>query len=135
MPHTDTIPVSAGIASPGFSIRYIGNWAYAYSGVIGVPNVETTLVESTSGSGIIVGRVQFAYGDQTGENFKYKVFFNDLEIMSNVTSGTTDTPTGPAFYGIIIPPFTIVKLTAENLSAVQARDQSVLLTGRVYGAE
>ena len=34
MPETDTIPVSASVASTGLGIRYIGEHCYAYSGTI-----------------------------------------------------------------------------------------------------
>ena len=57
MPETDTIPVSASIASTGKGIRYIGDHAYAYSGAVALDNTtdENTYLEFTSGSGYIVG--------------------------------------------------------------------------------
>ena len=53
MPETDTIPVSASVASTGKGIRYVGTHAYAYSGSVGVDNNETTLLEFTTGTGYI----------------------------------------------------------------------------------
>ena len=58
MPETDTIPVSASIASTGKGIRYIGSHAYAYSGSVGVDNNETTLLEFTTGAGYITAIFQ-----------------------------------------------------------------------------
>ena len=58
MPETDTIPVSASIASTGKGIRYIGDYAYAYSGAL---VLETSLIDFlnfTTGTGFIVGKVQ-----------------------------------------------------------------------------
>ena len=42
MPETDTIPVSASVASTGTGIRYIGDNAYAISGQIGVGTGQNT---------------------------------------------------------------------------------------------
>ena len=66
MPETDTIPVSASVASTGLGIRYIGDWAFALSGIIGVTNSETTLLEFNSGAGLISGIFQNYRG--TGDN-------------------------------------------------------------------
>ena len=62
MPETDTIPVSASVASTGTGIRYIGDYAYAYSGVISVVDGnETELLGFTTGSGVIVAEYVFYY--------------------------------------------------------------------------
>ena len=55
MPDTDTIPVSASVASTGLGIRYIGDFAYAYSGPVAADNTATALLDFTSGSGVFVG--------------------------------------------------------------------------------
>ena len=122
---------------PGVSqgLQYIGDYCYAYSGEYDVSNSETTLINTVTGSGIINGQAQFGYGEQTGEDFRYLIYFNDLVIMNQVVSGTTDTPIGPMFYALIIPPYTKVKMTAENLSSSNAREQTALVTGRIYGVK
>ena len=54
MPETDTIPVSASVASTGLGIRYIGDWAYANSGWLSVATgADTVLLDFTSGAGMI----------------------------------------------------------------------------------
>ena len=59
MPETDTIPVSASIASTGKGIRYIGNWAYALSGKVACDNTGATIIESITGSGFIIANLKF----------------------------------------------------------------------------
>jgi len=130
---SELVPVSASVVSTGLGIRYVGDYCYAYSGEHDVSNSEITLLEDTTGSGLIRGHAQFGYGEPTGEDFRYLIYFNDLIVLNQVASGTTDTPIGPMFYALIIPPFTKVKLTAENLSSSNAREHTALLTGRVYG--
>ena len=63
MPETDTIPVSAGIASTGKGIRYIGDHCYAYSGTFQAATSAATMLSFTTGSGFIVG--EFTFNAQT----------------------------------------------------------------------
>ena len=70
MPETDTIPVSASIASTGTGIRYIGDYAYAYSGIVQASGSDTTALDFTTGSGVIVGvGYPTVNADQMGANF------------------------------------------------------------------
>ena len=58
MPETDTIPVSASIASTGKGIRYIGDYAYALSGKVACNNTGATIIESITGSGFIIANFE-----------------------------------------------------------------------------
>ena len=57
MPETDTIPVSASVASTGKGIRYIGDYAYFYGGANSASTTAENHIDFTSGAGFIVGRV------------------------------------------------------------------------------
>ena len=137
MPHTDTIPVSASIASPSTSsIRYISNYAYALSGAIGVTNSETTLLDIVTGSGVWKAIVQVAYGTPDSDNMQYKIYFNEVIVMQFSMSGAVDQGNWQTMlYNFIIPPLTKVKVTAQNTTSVSSRVQTASITGRVYGAE
>jgi len=136
MPHTDVIPTSASTASVGKGIRYIGNWAYAYSGPVGVPNSETILLDTVSGSGILKAIIQLAYGTPDSDNMQYKIYFNDLIVMQFSMSGAVDVGNWQTMlYNFIIPPLTKIKVTAQNTTSVTERIQTATITGRVYGAE
>ena len=138
MPETDTIPVSASVASTGTGIRYVGDYAYAYSGLVEVDNNETTLLDFTSGSGIITGKFQFFYASSATHAYRYIVYFNDLEVMNYRVFGSTDTNGEhqlPSFVPIVIPPLTNVKATAENIGDASGNNQMGNLVGRVYGEE
>ena len=135
MPETDTIPVSASIASTGKSIRYIGDHAYAYSGSVGVDNNETTLLEFTTGAGYITAIFQpFYFQTNETDNIKYDITFNDILIAGlQLTDATAYTPYEAI--NLIIPARTMVKVTALNTSTTASRAVGVSITGRVYGAE
>ena len=127
---------AASIAATGLSIRYIGDeHCYAYSGEITVSSAGHTMLEFTSGSGYIVGTVQFLYTGAFSAIITYKILLNGIVVGGYSNSGNVassgpepDTP-----IPILIPPRTILKLTA--ISDTSSRPQSALLIGRVYGAE
>jgi len=127
---------SASVAATGLGIRYIGDeHCYAYSGEITVSSAGHTMLEFTSGSGYIVGTVQFLYTGAFSAIITYKILLNDIVVGGYSNSGNVaasgpepDTP-----IPILIPPRTILKLTA--ISDTSARPQSALLIGRVYGVK
>ena len=139
MPHTDTIPVSASIASTGKGIRYVQNWAYAMSGATSVNNDETVLLEFTTGSGIIYADFGFWYatavgGGNIGDDYLFRILFNDLLILTQNNNASKEIY-HPNYPKLIIPPFTLVTVSAQNSTDTSANDISATLTGRVYGAE
>ena len=73
MPATDTIPVSASVASTGKGIRYIGDYAYAYSGTIEVTGTTTeiTMLEFTTGSGLIKAELRFMSVEEGGNDLNF----------------------------------------------------------------
>jgi len=136
MPETDTIRVSASIASTGPGLRYIGRYVYAYSGAVSVDNNLTSLIEEVSGSGLIIAKVQFSYITHAVQDYEYQIYLNDLLVWSQniATAGISD---GTAFNiaFIMVPPFTKLKITAIGKSDGTGRDMAASLTGRVYGTE
>ena len=138
MPETDTIPVSASVASTGKGIRYIGDWAFAYSGLWTSSTTESTELDFTTGSGIIVGTVQLnnpvdddnpGFANVSAANIK----FNGISIAI-ISGSSTDAGTNRSvIQQVIIPPFTRVVITVDSNGNEADRFGSVLLTGRVYG--
>jgi len=130
-----SVTPEASVVSPGLGIRYIGDYAYAYSGEISVTNTETDLLNFTSGSGFIVAKIQFHYVIISGDDFQYNIKLNDILIAGyNVTASTYNTNVDN-FIPLLIPPGTKVTCTAQNIQEATGRGQTVMLIGRVYGAE
>ena len=137
MPHTDTTPVSASIASTGKGIRYIGNWAYAITGGIDLVQDElTTMLDFTTDVGVLVGKLQSGRNVKTSAEHEHFVYFNDLLIwyskMDNATSVSNQAPNSQPLL-LIIPPLTRVTVKMESKDGATT-DQTMIFTGRVYGA-
>jgi len=133
MAHTDVIPTSASIASTGKGIRYIGDWAYAYSGLSDTSSSNVNYLEFTSGSGLIVSKIQPFYRADSTYNLSYIINFNGIEVYGfEVTSSMDYTPYSEIH--LIIPPNTEVAVSIRNLGGGTSA-AGVSLTGRVYGAE
>ena len=133
MTEADVIQPSASIASPGLGIRYIGNWAYAYSGGVSVNNVETDLLNFTSGSGFIVAIWRADYFENAGDDARWILYFNEVKV-SSITANRNYEAGRESPVNIIIPPYTIVKITAQNITDTSVLELMTSLTGRVYGA-
>jgi len=142
MPETDTIPVSASIASTGLGIRYIGKeHCYAFSGAVVALNTEQTVLDFTTGSGYIVatltmtGPIRMATANIPDGYYRgYQLNFNGQTVgLYKVDSGTDDMPTSVEVQ-ILIPPFTAVILTTVDSATAATFHGTANLTGRVYGA-
>jgi len=137
MTHTDVIPTSASVASTGKGIRYIGNYAYAYSGPVGTDNSTTTLLEFTTGSGLFDGWYypMFMTGLDQSRNYTFTVNFNGLKVIIRVFTQIDNFENNPGEIKILIPPRTEVLITALNLADTETHNMGAKLIGRVYGAE
>jgi len=134
MPHTDTTPVSASIASTGLSIRYVGNHVYAFSGPVSINNDETTYLSFTTGEHYIVGTFQAQYFADNNDVYLHKLKMNDLEVVGFEFNGSNNAD-GAIAREIIIPPFTKVEATAANTTDGSSNNVGAIIIGRVYGAE
>ena len=115
MPETDTIPVSASIASTGKGIRYIGGFAYAYSGPVAADNTATALLDFTSGSGVFVGVYcpMYMTGGLQSRDYVFLVKLNGETVIERIFTQNYGDENRLLENKIIIPPFTDVLLTAK----------------------
>jgi len=126
----------SGTIVTGQSIRYLDDYAWCYTGSVGVGASETTVLETQTGSGLLVAEMILTYVYvASNDGMEWQIYLNDV-----VMAGAKDN--GPVSYTefnnplrLILPPFTKLKVTAKNVSTSTERDMSVVLTGRVYGAE
>ena len=131
---------SASIASTGLGIRYVGNYAYAYSGNIEADTAATTALEHTTGSGYIVGEFSFSgFLDQDSPGVGILgtciISFNDQVVMSTKSDHDTGNQVAPSLLPVIIPPFTKVNAVLYASSQTSVYHATTSFTGRVYGAD
>jgi len=110
--------------------------AYVYSGAIEVANTAITLAEFTTQSETLIGKAQFFYVENANDRFAYTVKFNDEIVAQYYVFGPADTNgehllSNPVI--LIIPPFTNVKLLAQNIENTNSRQQCTSFTGKAYG--
>ena len=136
MPETDTIPVSASIASTGLGIRYIGTgnrqYAYCLSGVKDPSTGPTTYLEFTSGSGFIVGKFEFnaSFYAATGNVLGVNIYYNGVQTVEE-KDVANNYLAGDCYFDVLIPPFTKVRVDLFGSDA----PTNINFIGRVYGAE
>ena len=83
MAKAEGIPPTASVASVGPGIRYIGNWAYAFSGDItdaGSGSAATTLLDFTSGTGLIVARFNWVAAVNANTDIYLDLLFNSESV-------------------------------------------------------
>ena len=138
MAEAEGIPPTASVASVGPGIRYVSNWAYAYSGEVttsGADVVDT--LDFNTGSGLIKAKMSFGIAGYTvaNDDFRlavtmngetiFQVLFNNVEPARLVDASLLNLE-------IIIPPESTVTTTAKRTYGSGTATFTTLLTGRVY---
>jgi hypothetical protein len=87
--------------------------AFGSSGVDIVNNTEEDMIVFSTQSNYLVGAVQAALLTG-GDDYRYRVYFNDIEISSLYASANSLMVEQRMH--ILVPPFTDVRITAQNIS-------------------
>jgi hypothetical protein len=129
-------PVSgSNPAGVGSSLNYVLNRVYAYSGTFAsTGSNETTYLEFDTGSETIVGVFQFCYAQSSDDNYVYRVYMNDQQILSfhgRRAGGQEEEPAKAPMF-VVIPAYSKMKATCQNETSGAGREQSVAFTGRIY---
>jgi len=115
----------------GLSI--LDEYAYAYSGIVSVNNSETTLLEFTTPNQVIKGYFQNGMPIDQSDNMLHKLYLNGVLVFGYTSPSASETSTPWGMYQALIPPNTLVKLTATNTGSSSGRDITADFVGRVYG--
>jgi len=115
------------------NLQYIGDFAYAYSGLVATSATPTNCLDFTTGNSLFVGSFQPFYLGDSSNNIRWDVKFNGEIISgSEVSSSRDNTPFEET--KLIIPPFTRVEISMDNLN--EGTDPAgAVITGRVYRSE
>ena len=104
--------------------------AYAYSGVIGVDTANTIMLEFNTNSEYLNASIQIYNTSGSGDDIRYTIEFDNVVVMSQYINNANDLPRNNP-YIMAIPPFTNVKIRADNLSSATARDHTTHVYAKV----
>ena len=128
-------PTSDLFAGPGTGLQTIGDHAYAYSGNIPTSNSETDLVNANSGNYYAAIKVLFTYAadDPTaGDDFLVRIRFNNIIVYQTIIQHVQTHNAPQTNINLILPPYTAIRCTAENVTASTTYNQAVVIAGRIY---
>jgi len=111
------------------ALEYTGDHCFAYSGVSSIDGTEATQLEFTSSSHYIVADILFS-SMSTDKQYLHKVYFNNSivqEFVSWIGGGRRS-----FVIRVVMPAYTDVKCTSENITDNVASDQACSIVGRVY---
>ena len=118
-------------AGTSSNINYVRDFVYAYSGAMTVDDTESTMLEFTTGSELIVAEFNFTAMERTGDQLFGTIYVDGQKIATS-WSGLSTNNNEPSYpITVIIPPFTHIKATGDNITAA-GRLFAVTMTGRMY---
>ena len=120
----------------GKHLSIIGSHCAAYSGDFASDaGNDTVYLNFATGAEYIVGTCQFHYGQSgQGDNYGYRIKFNGTTITTYTSTGGEEESEPDKPIPLVIPPFTEVLMSCQNLTSSTGRRQSVIFVGRVHNA-
>jgi hypothetical protein len=125
----------AGGANPsgtGSSLNYIGNHAYANSGVIADAasgSAATTMLNFTTGASYFVGHLNFTDAHVANDNMFMSVTLDGQIIVDLAYRSGSAGADNLSTYSLLIPPFSKIEIKYGSSANANA---TVWLTGEVY---
>lgn len=114
------------------AFSFLDDRLFAYSGAVAIDNNETAVIESQTGKGYTIAQFTPVYFDtSSSDDVAYKVYFNNVQVYGTVVNGaTSETPFTSTH--LVIPPLTLVKVSAYNRTDTSTLNLGAIITGRIY---
>ncbi len=106
---------------------------YAYSGEMLIDTTETTMLEFTTNSEYIIAKFNFTALERTGDQLFGNLYLDDVKLATSWSGLSTNNGEPSYPLELIIPPFTTLKATGDNITAALRRF-AVTMVGTVHGA-
>jgi hypothetical protein len=121
------------VAGAGLDINYVGKHVYAYSGEITFQNAGADALVFTTGNKPMVLNMMVMTNDTDADDFIYDLTLNEVSIAkARFTAIGMSSLTLPIqLLGIVVPPYSNVKLNFKNQTDDTAHTAFAILTGRV----
>jgi hypothetical protein len=127
--------VSGGsTAATGSGINYLGNHAYAHSGLVETANqsVEVTMLQFHTGNAYINTKIMLQHSENTTDDIVFTIKLNNEVIISHTASRVDLSVIAGNYIPMILPPQTNVLITCRNDGGDTARSCFAIVEGRVY---
>ena len=119
-----------GATGTGTGLNYIGDHAYAFSGLISCSTSYTPLLDFQTGNQYVIVKFNPVYfTEDTGENCFWEISA-DGQVIYHTELGGSSVGTPFVEVEILLPAFSRIQVKAKGLS--DSRDLGAVLTGRVY---
>jgi len=107
--------------------------AYALSGVVDTAgqNVEVNMLKFNTQSEYVKTIMTFSNGSGSGDDVRYYVYFNNVIVAQQYSTGGTGEIIDRPLH-IIVPPFTNVRISVTNLSSSNARANTAIVMGEAF---
>ena len=130
-------PVGGSFTGPATALEYIGDFAYAYSGLQSSTTALKTYLSFTTGANLIVGVLQTnaAVDDDNptvGATSATEITLNNNRIAILKTDTKDEDMKGSERMELVLPPYTTVLVTMVDDGNESDRFGSVSFVGRVY---
>ena len=125
-------PVGGSFTGPAEALEVVGDHGYAYSGVLDIDNTETNMLSFTTGNFYFVGTIQFNVVERHGESFLYQFYLNETVVQGYIIDPDEARQPPTNFINVIIPPYTEVRATAQNMISATKYRTVCNMAGRIY---
>ena len=132
MPEGKGYGSQSSFSGPSNSLITIGNHAYAFGGVVAVPNSDTDLLTFNTGKEYLKCKLTVTNGSGSDNDIKYFVSLNGSIVCQWYFNQYQGTANENPFH-LIIPPLTTVLVQAINISSSGGRDHTTWVQGKIYG--
>jgi len=78
----------------------------------------------------LIGTLQFYFVADSSDDFTFRLYYNDKAIAAYTVTGGNTKDYRPLH--LLVPAYTVVKATAQNVVNVNANDMAAIIVGRVY---
>jgi len=131
MPEGVGYGINEQFSSAGKSVIYIGKHLYALSGNVTTDNNAADLLNFKTGNSYAYCDWEIGYGGQTGDDYQWILYLNEIAISSIVQDQSK--LLGDLPRKILIPPQSTVRITGANVSDTTNNAIWAVVVGRVYG--
>jgi len=119
----------------GTSLNYVGDHCYAYSGSIAITSQVQTMLNFNTGNTYSMVRIQTGVtqggGGAQSDDIETVVTLNSEVVISRMLSHNNESGQLTTI-NLLIPPYSSLLVTCDNIQGTTSTPTQVTLSGRVY---